>query len=126
MKNIIALVLFAAAGHARAGAFNTTCAPVSISTSVPTEITGNISTAPTTVAPASVWAVKVTNLSTSADLWSSEDVAVSTFGAHLGDQIAHAAAAPWNWLAWIINSSRNWYVISNGASATTAEVCKTQ
>ncbi len=44
----------------------------------------------------------------------------------MGEQIAHSSAAPWNWLAWIINSSKDWYAISNGAAATAAEVCLTQ
>lgn len=121
----VALICFSTTA-AHAGQYNTTCSVVSISTSIPTEITHNISTNTATTPPASVWSVKVVNLDTSADLFSSQDVAVSSFSTHQGDNIAHAAAAPWNWIAWIINSSKNWYVISNGTSATRALVCLTQ
>lgn len=119
-----ALVCFGV--HAHAAAYNTTCTVVTVSTSIPTELTYNVSTNTATNAPGSVWAVKVTNLDTTADLFSSQDPAVAASGAHLGEQIAHATNAPWNWLSWIINSARDWYVLSNGAAATKAEVCVTQ
>lgn len=126
MKTLLTVILLAAASLAHAGAFNTTCTRVSITTGTPVELTGNISTNTATVAPASVWAVKITNLDTTADLFSSQDSAVAASGSHLGETIAHATAAPWNWQAWAINSSKDWYVISNGAAATQAEVCLTQ
>lgn len=123
---LLSAALICFGSSAFAGAYNTTCTVVSISTSVPTELTGNISTNTATNAPTSAWAIKITNLDTSADLFSSQDVAVSTFGAKLGEQIVHSSAAPWNWLYWIINSSKDWYAISSGAAATKASVCLTQ
>lgn len=126
MKYMFLLLALFMAPLAHAGAYNTTCGIVSISTSVPTEVTGNISTNTATNPPASVWSLKVVNLDTSADLFSSQDVAVSTFGAKQGDQVAHTASAPWNFLAWVINSAKDWYVISNGAAATRALICLTQ
>lgn len=121
----IALICLGSTG-ARAGAYNTVCKVVTISNVTPTELTGNISLSPTTVAPAAVWAVKITNLDATADLFSSQSATVATSGASQGEQIAHASAAPWNWLAWIINSSKDWYAISNGGAPTRAEVCLTQ
>jgi hypothetical protein len=125
---VVALICFGSS-RALAGAFNQTCTRVAISSSsvTPTELTNNVSTNTVTNAGASVWAVKVTNLDTTNDLFCSQDKAVAATGSHMGEQIAHSSAAPWNWLSWLINSSADWYCMNNGGSGTTfAEVCLTQ
>lgn len=133
MKYLLIPILLLSPGMAHAqAAFNTTCKSVSISsyssTSIPTELTNNISTNPATNTPASVWAVKVTNLDTIADLFCSQSISVSTITANSlrGDQVPHGSGPPFNWLSWVINQSKDWYCTNNAAAPTQAEVCLTQ
>lgn len=117
---IISAILFLMSLSKLRAAYNMTCTQVSISNSTPTEITGNL------VQPyPRVYAVKVSNLDTAANLCCSQDASVScTSGTHHGELVAPASAPPYNWLGWVIGVNQPWYCISNSAGgATNAQVC---
>ena len=101
----------------------TSCASVSVSTSTPSEITGNTTDISTS---SHTWFVTVFNLDTSADLYCSQDSAVAASGPHLGVPILHQSASgvPFNFFGWYIGPLEKWYCKSTGASATTAMVCR--
>lgn len=102
--------------------YKQSCTQVTISNSTPTELTGNLSNP-----RAFVWAVKVSNLDSTANLCCNQDPAVScSIGAHHGEVIAPVSAAPFNFLAWVINTTQPWYCLSSGAGSTNAQVCLTQ
>jgi hypothetical protein len=136
MKKWILALVFLTAFARHAGAVDASlpiisimhCSPVTISSSVPTEVTGNLG-AYTSTFFHSVWAVKVTNLSTSANLFCSDNSAVSSSiaSAALGEEVPYNNAPPWNWLAWLIGREKGWYCINDTNSASSlAEVCLAQ
>ena len=115
------LLIFPALAFAQPSTYNQSCTQVSISTSSPTEWTGNLANQ-----RAYVWALKVSNLDATANLCCSQDIAVScSSGSHHGDVVAPVASPPYNFLSWIMNTIQGWYCISSGAAATNAQVCKT-
>jgi hypothetical protein len=97
------------------------CLTISVSSSTVTEMAANTSDAMTSTGTT---AIKITNLDTANDIWCSHDSAVAISGTtHLGDQVAHASAAPWNWLSWNIGPEEPFYCLSQTAAVKT-EVCR--
>lgn len=102
---------------------STTCTKVAISGTTPTEVSGNTAVLSTS---AQVIALKVSNIDTSADLSCSHNSAVTVAGGSTpGDLIAHASAAPWNWLSWAISAAQPWYCLSSAGGGSNAIVCLT-
>lgn len=116
------IALLARPAMAQPATYNQSCLQVAISTSAPTELTGNLGNQ-----RAYVWSVKVSNLDASANLCCSQDSSVScSAGSHHGEIIAASASgAPYNFLSWIINTVQGWYCKSSGAASTNAQVCLT-
>lgn len=121
----IALICLCTAARAQTVIVPTTCLKLAISTSAPTEVTGNASTIATSSA---VWSVMVMNLDTSASIFCSNDAAVSSTAssAHYGVPILAqpSASSPFNFMGWVIGMLEPWYCVSAGASSTQAQVCR--
>jgi len=100
----------------------TTCVPVTISSSVPTEVSGNTTSVTTSSA---TWFVSVMNLDTANNIYCSHDSAVATSGTHQGVPIIYQSAATnsFNWFAWQIGMLEPWYCKAATASVT-AMVCR--
>lgn len=124
MKTLITVLLAMAASNAEAqpATYNTNCSQVSISSSTPTELTGNLANQ-----RAFVWGVKVSNLDATNNLCCSQNPAVScSLGANHGEVVAASASAPYNFLSWIINTIQPWYCKTASSTASTnAQVCLT-
>lgn len=129
MKKIVAVLsslgaaFICAVASAQQVTYNQSCTQVAISSSTPTELTGNLNNQ-----RAFVWAIKVSNLDTAANLCCSQDPSVScSAGSHHGEIIAASSSgAPYNFLSWIINYIQPWYCKnSSGTASTNAQVCLT-
>ena len=103
----------------------TNCNPVTVSTSTPTEMTGNTTNIQTSAA---ITFVMVINLDTAATLYCNQRANVSSSGANMGVPILAQATAtsPFNFFGWAIGQTEPWYCLSTGASATKAMVCTNQ
>jgi hypothetical protein len=124
MKTIIALILLVPAivyAQSQTQTGQQTCLKTTISHTTPTELTGNLANP-----RAFTWAVKVTNIDATANLFCSQKSNVATSGANTGEIIAPASAPPYNFLAWIVNMTQPWYCKSDGVADTSAIVCTTQ
>lgn len=122
MKTIIilALGLMASTAKAQPATYNQSCNQVAISSITPNEMTGNLANQ-----RANVWAVKVTNLDAAINICCNQNPAVTcTLGANHGETVAPSATAPYNFLAWIINTIQPWYCKA-ASGAPNAQVCLT-
>lgn len=101
--------------------YQTTCSSVTIGTT-PVEVTGNTAVPSTSYG---AYSVKVENLNASNAVFCSQSASVASSGNLIGDDVAASAAAPYNFLAWLINPMQSWYCVSAGAN-TTIMVCKSK
>jgi hypothetical protein len=124
MNKIIILVclMFPTVCFSQQATYNQSCSQVTISSSTPVEITGNLANQ-----RKFAWDVKVSNLDASSNLACSQDSAVScSSGAHHGEIVAASPSAPYNFLSWLIATIQGWYCISCSSSGSTlAQICLT-
>ncbi len=100
--------------------YKTSCSLVTVGTTA-TELTGNTTTISTT---AGISAIKIVNLSSTANIYSSQSANVATSGSNTGDPLMEAtsATAQPNWSEYGISVLQTWYAIASAAS-TSIIVC---